>query len=115
MIDSNDNSQHTPVTTKKPLTVVMLGDLKNGRTVHSLAKLLVRSGTQRKMKLVYCSPPSLQMPQSVKEYVSSAAVGGNDQVEQIECTDIHDVITTLSPDVLYVTRIQRVIWRNTNK
>jgi aspartate carbamoyltransferase len=115
MIDSNDNSQHMmPVTTKKPLTIVMLGDLKNGRTVHSLAKLLVRSGTQRTMRLVYCSPPSLQMPQSVKDYVSSAAasVGGIDHVEQIECTDIQDVITTLSPDVLYVTRIQRERFQN---
>jgi carbamoyl-phosphate synthase/aspartate carbamoyltransferase/dihydroorotase len=111
MIDSNDNSQPT-TTEKKPLTIVMLGDLKNGRTVHSLAKLLVRSGTQRRMRLVYCSPPSLQMPQSVKDYVASAVLGGNQQVEQIECANVHDVLTTLSPDVLYVTRIQRERFQN---
>lgn len=86
----------------KPLTVVMLGDLKNGRTVHSLAKLLVRCGTQRRLKLVYCSPPSLQMPQSVKDYVATVV-----EVEQVEYTNIHDILTTISPDVLYVTRIQR--------
>jgi aspartate carbamoyltransferase len=102
MLGGNEKGQGDP---KKPLTIVMLGDLKNGRTVHSLAKLLVRCGTQRRLKLVYCSPPSLQMPQSVKDYVATTILA---EVEQVECTNnIQNIFPTLSPDVLYVTRIQR--------
>lgn len=39
----------------------MVGDLKNGRTVHSLAKLL----TLYDVQLNYVSPPSLQMPENI--------------------------------------------------
>ena len=48
----------------------MVGDLKNGRTVHSLAKLL----TQYRVKLRYVSPDSLKMPDSVKEQVSAKGI-----------------------------------------
>jgi aspartate carbamoyltransferase catalytic subunit len=48
----------------------MVGDLKNGRTVHSLAKLL----TQYRVKLRYVSPGSLKMPDSVKEQVSAKGI-----------------------------------------
>ncbi len=53
----------------------MVGDLKHGRTVHSLARLL----TLYKVKLRYVSPPSLSMPQEVKDYVAKrdiSQVGG---------------------------------------
>ena len=43
----------------------MVGDLKNGRTVHSLAKLLCLYD----VTLRYVSPAALSMPESVKEYV----------------------------------------------
>ena len=43
----------------------MVGDLKHGRTVHSLAKLL----TLYSVKLRYVSPRSLRMPDEVKQYV----------------------------------------------
>ena len=48
----------------------MVGDLKHGRTVHSLARLL----TRYKVKLHYVSPPSLGMPQDVCEYVKEAGL-----------------------------------------
>ena len=54
-------------------TVVLLGDLKHGRTVHSLAKLLARSGVEG-IKLRYCSPDVLRMPDDVKEEVRGGDV-----------------------------------------
>lgn len=43
----------------------MVGDLKHGRTVHSLARLL----TLYRVNLQYVSPDSLKMPENVKNYV----------------------------------------------
>lgn len=43
------------------LTIAMVGDLKNGRTVHSLSRLL----TLYNVQLRFISPPSLEMPESV--------------------------------------------------
>ena len=48
----------------------MVGDLKHGRTVHSLARLL----TKYKVELHYVSPPSLSMPQDVWDYVKEAGL-----------------------------------------
>lgn len=45
----------------------MVGDLKHGRTVHSLACLL----TQYRVSLRYVAPPSLRMPPSVWSFVAS--------------------------------------------
>jgi len=45
----------------------MVGDLKNGRTVHSLARLL----TMYKVTLRYVSPSSLKMPRGVVDFVNS--------------------------------------------
>ncbi len=94
----------------KPLIVVLLGDLKNGRTVHSLAKLLARSQQgflKRKLVLRYCSPSSLQMPQYVKDYV-------NDYSQRTQCDIIQEEFDGNSTEaairganVLYVTRVQR--------
>eukprot|EP00520_Triparma_pacifica_P019160 CAMPEP_0118656936 /NCGR_PEP_ID=MMETSP0785-20121206/13744_1 /TAXON_ID=91992 /ORGANISM="Bolidomonas pacifica, Strain CCMP 1866" /LENGTH=330 /DNA_ID=CAMNT_0006549807 /DNA_START=10 /DNA_END=1001 /DNA_ORIENTATION=- len=84
-------------------TVVLLGDLKHGRTVHSLAKLIARSGTAG-VELRYCSPPSLRMPEDVKEEVSKYGV------KQGEYTDIKDAIK--GADVLYVTRVQKERFEN---
>jgi carbamoyl-phosphate synthase/aspartate carbamoyltransferase/dihydroorotase len=81
-----------------PLTVVLLGDLKHGRTVHSLAKLLARSNI--KVELRYCSPEALQMPTYVQEYVSGYA-----NASQETCPDLKQALQ--GANVLYVTRIQR--------
>jgi aspartate carbamoyltransferase len=78
------------------LTVTLLGDLKYGRTVHSLARLLTRFNG---IKLNYVSPSILRMP---KEVVDDVAAAGVSQT-------VHDGLDEVLPDtdVLYVTRIQR--------
>jgi aspartate carbamoyltransferase catalytic subunit len=48
----------------------MVGDLKHGRTVHSLACLL----TQYRVSLRYVAPPSLRMPPSVWAFVASRGI-----------------------------------------
>jgi aspartate carbamoyltransferase catalytic subunit len=77
------------------LTVTMLGDLKYGRTVHSLAKLL----SSFVVRLNYVSPEILPMPADLVESLTAKGVSQNQY-------------TTLDPvlgesDVLYVTRVQR--------
>lgn len=77
------------------LNVVILGDLKYGRTVHSLAEALTLFGA----KLTFVAPPALQMPMETINHVKG--MGGS-----IRCTsDIDEVMS--DADVLYVTRIQR--------
>lgn len=48
----------------------MVGDLKHGRTVHSLAKLL----TLYQVQLCYVSPASLEMPEEVQKYVREKGI-----------------------------------------
>lgn len=82
--------------TVKNLTVTMIGDLKHGRTVHSLARILtLYEGVQ----LRYVSPKGLGMPKNVRDYVKAAGVPQTD-FESLEKA-IQDT------DVLYVTRIQK--------
>jgi aspartate carbamoyltransferase len=78
------------------ITVTLLGDLKNGRTVHSLARLLTRFNGVR---LNYVSPAILGMPQEVMDDVAAAGV------TQTVHEALDDVIA--ETDVLYVTRIQK--------
>ena len=48
----------------------MVGDLKHGRTVHSLAKLL----TLYRVHLCYVSPPSLEMPEDIVKYIDKKGI-----------------------------------------
>lgn len=48
----------------------MVGDLKHGRTVHSLAKLL----SLYRVCLCYVSPPTLEMPEGVMKYVGEKGI-----------------------------------------
>lgn len=73
----------------------MVGDLKNGRTVHSLARLL----TLYQVQLQYVSPPGLGMPQHIMEYVASKGIS------QRVYERLDDVLA--ETHVLYMTRIQR--------
>jgi aspartate carbamoyltransferase len=82
------------------LTISLVGDLKHGRTVHSLAMLLSLFGIQ--LQLV--APPALAMPREIIERVRSR---GSAVVE----TDGLDEASRLS-DVLYVTRIQKERFEN---
>jgi aspartate carbamoyltransferase len=77
------------------LTVTMLGDLKYGRTVHSLARLL----SLYQVKLNYVSPDILRMPQEIIEELNAQGV------EQTEFTSLDQALP--GTDVLYVTRVQK--------
>ncbi len=52
------------------LQITMVGDLKHGRTVHSLARLL----TLYRVRLCYVSPESLKMPDDVVQYVRDRGI-----------------------------------------
>lgn len=52
------------------LTITMVGDLKHGRTVHSLARLL----TLYNVQLRYVSPANLGMPHHIMEFVQSKGI-----------------------------------------
>ena len=78
--------------------LVLLGDLANGRTVHSLVKLIARSGIAG-VSFKYCSPASLRMPPEVMSEVSKYGL------PQEECTDLASALS--GADVLYVTRVQK--------
>lgn len=77
------------------LTVTMVGDLKYGRTVHSLARLLTLFNVQ----LNYVSPDILRMPEHICEEIK----GHN--IPQAEYNNLDPVIG--QSDVLYVTRVQK--------
>lgn len=77
------------------LTIALVGDLKHGRTVHSLAKLL----SLYDVRLKYVSPPGFEMPQEILEYV------GLRGVEQSHHEQLDDVLEDV--DILYMTRIQK--------
>ena len=77
------------------LKVAMVGDLKYGRTVHSLTKLLVNYDVE----FSFISPEILQMPEDVLDVVRA---GGH----TVQLTDdVRNVIGDV--DVLYVTRVQK--------
>ncbi len=77
------------------LTVAMVGDLRFGRTVHSLTQLLLRYD----VKFRFVSPEILRMPLAITNQVRDHGV------EMRETYDVHDVIG--EADVLYVTRVQK--------
>lgn len=77
------------------LTVAMVGDLKYGRTVHSLTELLLNYD----VKLRFVSPEILRMPLDAMNHVRD--LGANVR----ETYNVHDVIH--EADVLYVTRVQK--------
>lgn len=81
--------------------VVLLGDLKHGRTVHSLAKLLAVSQVWKdQLVLRYCAPKGLEMPDYITEFVDKV-----DHVQQENCTSLAQACQ--GADVLYVTRVQK--------
>ena len=77
------------------LTVGIMGDLKYGRTVHSLAHALATVGAEQH----FLSPESLRLPESVRYDLEHAGAGISER------RDVEPVLGEL--DVLYVTRIQR--------
>ena len=97
-----DELNNTP-----PSVVVFLGDLKHGRTVHSLAKLLVQlqcssatDDNNKSLVLRFCSPKSLEIPQSILDYCTTH------NIKYELYTDLKEAVGT-DAQVLYVTRIQK--------
>ncbi|CAF1336207.1 unnamed protein product [Adineta steineri] len=80
------------------LTITMVGDLKHGRTVHSLAKLLTLYN-DKSISLHYVSPQSLAMPQDIVDCVAAAGI------PQKSHTSLEQILP--DTDVLYMTRIQK--------
>lgn len=77
------------------MTITMVGDLKHGRTVHSLAKLL----TQYRITLRYVAPKNLHMPTEIISFIASKGI------KQEEFESIEEALP--DTDVLYMTRIQK--------
>ncbi len=78
------------------LTVGFCGDLKFGRTVHSLISALSR---YKNIKFVLVSPEELKLPSYVKEVLKK------NNLEYVQTTDLDSVMPEL--DILYMTRVQR--------
>ena len=79
------------------LTIGLCGDLKFGRTVHSLVKAMSR---YKGIKFVFISPKELKIPSYILQEVLDPA-----GIPYEEVTSLEDNISKL--DILYMTRVQR--------
>ncbi len=90
--------------TLENLTIAICGDLKYGRTVHSLIKAMTRyKGT----KFVLISPDELKIP----DYLRNELINKN--LEFSEVTDLENSL--VNADILYMTRIQRERFADLNE
>jgi len=79
------------------LRVTLVGDLKHGRTVHSLSRLLsMWPGTH----ITFVSPPELAMPSEIVEELTAAGM-------TTSSADSLSPSVVAATDVLYVTRVQK--------
>ena len=78
------------------MTIGLCGDLKFGRTVHSLVKTLSKC---KRNKFIFIAPVELVIPEYIKMYLNDR------NVEFIEVRTIEEVMDKL--DILYMTRVQR--------
>jgi aspartate carbamoyltransferase len=79
----------------KNLTISMIGDLKNGRTVHALAELL----SLFKTRLYFVSPSSLRMPEEIINHLKQKGI----EIEETE-----DMLKAgNASNLIYMTRIQK--------
>lgn len=76
------------------LTIGLCGDLKFGRTIHSLVRAMNR---YENVKFVFISPEELKMPKQFKDELSKDSY--------IETTNLEEAIPKL--DILYMSRVQR--------
>jgi aspartate carbamoyltransferase catalytic subunit len=110
VINAGDGGHHHPTQTLtdlltikrlrgaiRDLTVGFCGDLKFGRTVHSLAKALAR---YPRIRMIFISPPELRVPGYITQGILEKA-----GVPYVEAGRLEEVIPEL--DVLYMTRVQR--------
>jgi aspartate carbamoyltransferase catalytic subunit len=78
-------------------TIGICGDLKFGRTVHSLIKALSRYESNR---FILISPNELKIPDYIKKEILQ-----KNNIEFVEANKLEDVIPSL--DILYMTRVQK--------
>lgn len=78
------------------LTIGLCGDLKFGRTVHSLINALLR---YENISFILISPPELRVPEYIRENLTKAGAPFK------EVTKLEDVMSDL--DILYMTRVQK--------
>ena len=110
IINAGDGGHHHPTQTLTDLltiqrdkgrlgnfTVGFCGDLKYGRTVHSLLNALTR---YENVRMVFISPEELRLPEYLRSGVLRTA-----GVDWTETADLEQAIPEL--DILYMTRIQR--------
>jgi aspartate carbamoyltransferase catalytic subunit len=76
-------------------SVAMVGDLKYGRTVHSLSYALAPFAPR---EYVFCSPDELKMPDKIVADMRGRGIA---------CEETGDIARALQADILYMTRIQR--------
>jgi len=79
------------------LTIGLCGDLKFGRTVHSLIEAMAR---YENVRFVLISPDELKLPSYIKENVLKA-----EDIPYVQTTDLESALPEL--DILYMTRVQR--------
>ena len=79
------------------LTIGLCGDLKFGRTVHSLISAMSR---YKNVKFILISPNELQVPEYIKKEILD-----KNNIEWCETQDIEEYIDKL--DILYMTRVQK--------
>ena len=88
-------TMHEVFGTLSGLKVVLLGDLRFGRTVHSLAQALALFGCE----IVLTSPPALELPEQARRRLEQMGAKLSEE------SDLHRAVR--DADVLYVTRIQK--------
>lgn len=109
VINAGDGSHHHPTQTLADLltikneighfdniTIGLCGDLKYGRTVHSLISAMAR---YKQVKFILISPKELKVPEYVIDFIK------NSGHEYIETENLDEFINDL--DVLYMTRVQK--------
>ena len=79
------------------LTIGFCGDLKFGRTVHSLLTAMSR---YHNVKFIFISPDELRLPEYLKEDILDKK-----HIEYVETADLEEAMPQL--DILYMTRVQR--------
>lgn len=79
------------------LTIGLCGDLKFGRTVHSLITAMSR---YKNIKFVLISPEELKLPEYVKEDILD-----KNKIQYVETNDIEEYLGDM--DILYMTRVQK--------
>lgn len=86
---------------RKKITVSLVGDLLNGRTIHSLSYLLsIYPG----IKLIFISPKQLSIPQNLKKHLIDT---------KVSFTETENLESSLSvSNVIYMTRIQKERFRS---